>query len=122
VVDPDPFATVPTFEEVLSHVDRVEHEALYVVPPDFAVRRYLVVALRAECGRSRTALIRYADAADARYLRGWLAGARAVRDVAGNATRAPVAAALRVLDPSRGTVVYPAVNDGNRRSDRSVGA
>ena len=120
-VDPDPFVTVPTFQEVVGHVDPVEHEALYVVPPDFAVRRYLIVALQAECGRGRTALVRYVDAADARYLRGWLAGARAVRDVAGTNTGAPVAAALRVLDPGRGTVVYPAVSRGNRRSDGSVG-
>ena len=85
------------------------------------MRRYLVVALQAASGRGRTALVRYVDAADARYLRGWLAGARAVRDVAGTATGAPVAAALRVLDPGRGTVVYPAVSGENSRSDRSIG-
>jgi hypothetical protein len=111
-VDPEPIASVGTFDEVVARVDPVEHEALYVVPPAFEIRRYLVVAFGGAGGRPRTALVRYRDAGDARYLRGWLAGARAVRDVAEPASAAPVAAALRVLDPARGTVVYPAGPSG----------
>jgi hypothetical protein len=117
-VDPDPVATVRTFDGLLARIDPVEHEALYVVTPEFAVRRYLVVALGTAPGRRRTAVVRYRDAADARYLRGWLAGARAVRDVAGTVSPAPVAAALRGLDPARGTVVYPAGPSGGRDGRR----
>jgi hypothetical protein len=106
-VDPDPVGTVDTFDEVVAHVDPIEHEALHVVPPDFEIRRYLVAALGRNAEVRRTALLRYRDDADARYLRGWLAGARAVRDVGAPASGPSVTAALRVLAPERGTVVFP---------------
>lgn len=106
-VDPDPLATELTFDEACLRVDPIEHEALYVVEPDFTVRRYLVFALRDGGAGPRTALVGYDDARDAAYLRGWLAGARAVRAVTAPSPDA-VVAALRWLDPDRGTVVFPA--------------
>ncbi len=133
-VDPEPLATGLSFGEVGARIDPVEHEALHVVDPAFSVRRYLAVALRTGPRRRRTALVGYDGPADARYLRGWIAGARAVRDASGaqavrDASGAqavrdasgdggvdahggpgtePVLAALRWLDPARGTVVFPA--------------
>lgn len=106
-VDPDPLATGLSFAEVCARVDPVEHEALYVVDADFSVRRYLVFALWRADDRHRTALVGHADDADATYLRGWLAGARAVRAVTGTGDDA-VVRALRWLDPDRGAVVFPA--------------
>ena len=106
--DSDPLATGLSFGEVCVRVDPLEHEALYVVAPDFSVRRYLVYALRRAGGRRRAALVVHEDEADAAYLRGWLAGARAVRAVVG-AEEGTVARALRWLDPARGAVVYPVV-------------
>lgn len=108
-VDSDPVATGLTFAEVCERVDPVEYEALYVVAPDFSVRTHLVFALRDSAGHGAgplTALVGYDGSADAAYLRGWLAGARAVRDVNG-AGADTVLRALRWLDPDRGTVVYP---------------
>ena len=104
-VDPEPLATGLSFEAVCRRIDPLEHEALYVVDADFSVRRYLVVGLRAG-GHRRTALVGYDADGDAAYLRGWLAGARAVRAVVG-AEKGAVARALRWLDPARGAVVYP---------------
>lgn len=115
-VDPEPLATGLTFAEVCARVDLLEHEALYVVDSEYDVRRYLVVALRTGEDRRRTALVGYDDPVDAVYLRGWLAGARAVRAVTGGAAdadltgRNPVVAALRWLDAARGTIIYPAAD------------
>lgn len=106
-VDPDPLATGLSFRELCVHVDPVAHEALYVVSDDGSVRRYLVFGLHEERGRYRaptTALVGYESEADAAYLRGWLAGARAVRDSGGRDDG--VVRALRWLDPDRGVVVY----------------
>lgn len=127
-VDPDPVATDLTFSDVCSSVDPIEHEALFVVDADFAVRTYLVVALRrgedtdpdADAGgssRARGALVGYDDPADAAYVRGWLAGARAVRDTGSD----DVIRALRWLDPARGTLLWLADGEhcGAVRSGRS---
>lgn len=117
-VDPEPLATGLSFDELCRWLDPVEHEALYVVDGDYGVRQYLVVALRTAEGRHRTALVGYDDAADADYLRGWLAGARAVRagserdDGVAAAGSDPVVSALRWLDAARGTVVFPATDQG----------
>jgi hypothetical protein len=105
-IDPDPLATGLSFGEVCVRVDPLEHEALYVVAPDFSVGRYLVFALRRAGGRRRGALVAHDDGADAAYLRGWLAGARIVRDLAAPDSEA-VVRALRWLDPARGAVVFP---------------
>lgn len=106
-VDPDPVATGLSFAGVCEHVDPLEHEALYVVGPEFDVRTYLVVPVRGVPAGTdpAAALVAYEDPADATYLRGWLAGARAVRDAC-DAGEDAVARALRWLDPERGTVVY----------------
>lgn len=124
-IQPDPIATDLAFPEVCSHVDPVEHEALFVVDADFDVRTYLVFALRRGSGggsddvrgadeardavvgsrRATAALVGYDDATDAAYLRGWLSGARSVRDVAGEGDDALVRA-LRWLDPARGTLLW----------------
>ena len=105
-VDPDPLATDLSFGEVCARVDPLEHEALYVVMSGFSVRRYLVFALRRAGGRRRGALVAHEDETDAAYLRGWLAGARIVRDLAAPDSEA-VVRALRWLDPARGAVVFP---------------
>jgi hypothetical protein len=105
-VDPDPVATGLSFLEVCACVDPLVHEALYVVDPEFDVRTYLVLALRApDRQRPVAALVGHDGEGDAAYLRGWLAGARAVRDVHGLADGA-VLRALRWLDADRGTLVY----------------
>jgi hypothetical protein len=106
-VDPDPLATGLSFPEVCEYVDPLEYEALYVVTPDFTVRTYLAFALRWGTDDPLGALVGYEDVVDASYLRGWLAGARAVRNSSaenggGNDS---VVRALRWLDPDRGTVV-----------------
>lgn len=110
-VDPDPMATGLSFREVCAAVDPYVHEGLYVVDRAFAVRTYLVLALGSP-GRDgpRAALVGYEDETDAAYLRGWLAGARAVRDVH-DLDDGAVVRALRWLDADRGTLVYL---DGNR--------
>lgn len=104
-VDPDPIATGRAFAEVCERIDPLEHEALFVVDPDFAVRTYLVVPIERDNGRPTGALVGYDGRQDAAYLRGWLAGARAVRDTSGLDGPA-VARALRWLDADRGTVVW----------------
>lgn len=115
-VEPDPIATGLTFPEVCSRVDPVEHEALYLVDEDFDVRTYLVFALRRPKNgdrngdrdgtkRATAALVGYDDETDAAYLRGWLAGARGVRDATGSDDDA-VVRALRWLDPARGTLLW----------------
>jgi hypothetical protein len=105
-VDPDPIATGLSFREVCTAVEPLVHEALYVVDDEFAVRTYLVLALGSPGpGRSRAALVGYDGETDAAYLRGWLAGARSVRDVHGLDDGA-VLRALRWLDADRGTLVY----------------
>lgn len=111
-VDPDPVATGLSFAAVCERVDPLEHEALYVVDRGFDVRTYLVVALDGDGddGDQVGALVGYEGETDEAYLRGWLAGARAVRDVEGPAWEA-VARAMRWLDPGRGTVV---VRGGSR--------
>lgn len=113
-VDADPIATGLSFAGVCERIDPLEHEALFVVDPDFAVRRYLVVTLRTERNSqgATVALVGYTDDADAAYLRGWLAGARSVRDVT-EADDDGIVRALRWLDPKRGTVVFL---DGERDS------
>jgi hypothetical protein len=123
-VDPDPVATGLSFAEVFERVDPLLHEALYLVAPDFSVRTYLVLALRApselrpdgeEAGtrdepsaghRPIAALVGYDGERDAAYLRGWLAGARAVRTVH-DLEAGAVVRALRWLDPERGMVIFP---------------
>lgn len=106
-IDPDPVATNLSFVEVCERVDPLVHEALYVVGRDFDVRTYLVLALRrpANDHRPTAALVGYDGERDATYLRGWLAGARSVRD--GHALEGgAVVRALRWLDSDRGTLVY----------------
>lgn len=104
-VDPDPIATGLSFAEVCDRIDPLEHEALFVVAPDFSVRTYLVFPVGAGGGRPTGALVGYDSQRDAAYLRGWLAGARAVRDTSGLDETA-VPRALRWLDADRGTVVW----------------
>jgi len=110
-VDTDPIATGLSFVELGAYVDPVEHEALYVVDGEFSVRTYLVFGLDGRpFGRTEgpvVALVGYDGAADAAYLRGWLAGGRAVRGVCGPEDGA-IVKALRWLDPDRGTVVWMA--------------
>jgi len=103
-VDPDPLDTGLSFREVCERVDPLVHDALYVVAPDCSVRTYLV-AMFALDGRPTGALVGHEGERDAAYLRGWLAGARAVRDVEGYRADA-VVRALRWLDPKRGAVVF----------------
>jgi hypothetical protein len=118
-VDPDPIATALTFAEVCEHIDPLEHEALFVVAPDFSVRTYLVFPIDVD-GRPTGALVGYDGQRDAAYLRGWLAGARAVRDTSGLDGTA-VARALRWLDADRGTVVWLAESaTGTTRSERDA--
>lgn len=110
-VDSDPLATELSFPDVCERVDPLEHEALYVVDEQFSVRTYLVFAIGVDgeaadaCGRPTGALVAHDGESDATYLRGWLAGARAVRDVADLGTDA-VVRALRWLDPDRGAIVW----------------
>ncbi|MEF8809191.1 DUF6735 family protein [Natronomonas sp.] len=104
-VDPDPIATGLTFAEVCDRIDPLEHEALFVVDPEFEVRTYLVFPVETGEGRPAGALVGYEGQQDAAYLRGWLAGARAVRDTSGLDGPA-VVRALRWLDADRGTVVW----------------
>jgi len=107
-VDPDPLATGLSFAALGEHLDPIEHEALYVVDGAFSVRTYLVFALdgRPAGGYGpAVALVGYDGPGDAAYLRGWLAGARAVRGVCGPHPGA-IVEALRWLDPERGTVLW----------------
>ena len=112
-VDADPIATGLSFVDLESYVDPIEHEALYVVDSDFSVRTYLVFGLDGRpFGRTEApavALVGYDGGADAAYLRGWLAGGRAVRGICGPEEGA-ILKALRWLDPKRGTVVWLAGN------------
>jgi hypothetical protein len=118
-VEADPIATGLSFVDLEAYVDPVEHEALYVVGEDFSVRTYLVWGLDGrDLGRTGApavalALVGYDGERDAAYLRGWLAGARAVRGVCGPEEGA-IVRALRWLDPARGTVVWTAVGAGDR--------
>lgn len=115
-VDPDPIVTGRSFVELDGYVDPIEHEALYVVAADFSVRTYLVFGLDCRSfGREgkTVALVGYDGDADAAYLRGWLAGARAVRGVCGPDDGA-IVRALRWLDPDRGTIVW-LTKRGDRR-------
>lgn len=108
VVESDPIATGLSFDDICSYVDPLEHEALYVVDTDFTVRPYLVVAVRAPGDDERRvvgALVGYEGERDASYLRGWIAGARAVRDT-GAVDDDAVISALRWLDPERGTLLW----------------
>ena len=108
-VEADPIATGVSFVDIGGHVDPIEHEALYVVREDFSVRTYLVFGLEGHAIGSgdgpAVALVGYDGDADASHLRGWLAGARAVRGVSGPDDGA-IVRALRWLDPGRGTVVW----------------
>ncbi len=108
-VDADPMATGLSFVELETYVDPIEHEALYVVDGDFSVRTYLVFGLDGRSfGRSdgrAIALVGYEGESDAAYLRGWVAGGRAVRGVCGPEDGA-ILKALRWLDPERGTVIW----------------
>ncbi len=108
-VDADPIATGLSFVDLEAYVDPIEHEALYVVGAEFSVRTYLVFGLGGRSfGRGDgpvVALVGYDGEADAAYLRGWLAGGRAVRGVCGPDDGA-ILKALRWLDPDRGTVVW----------------
>jgi hypothetical protein len=114
-VETDPIATGLSFVEIGEHVDALEHEALYVVAGDFSVRTYLIFALDGYAvgreGGPAIALVGHDGAADAAYLRGWLAGARALRGVCGPDDGA-IVRALRWLDPERGTVVWLAGRGG----------
>ena len=117
-VNPDPVATGLSFVEVCERVDPLVHEALYVVDREFDVRTYLVLALRSpDRERPTAALVAYEGARDAAHLRGWLAGARSVRDVHALPDGA-VVRALRWLDADRGTLVYL----GRSRADDADGA
>jgi hypothetical protein len=108
-VDPDPIATGLSFVDLAAYVDPIEHEALYVVDGAFSVRTYLVFGLEGRhVGRTdgpAVALVGYDGPADAAYLRGWMAGGRAVRGACGPDDGA-IVRALRWLDPDRGTVVW----------------
>ena len=115
-VETDPIATGLSFVDLEAYVDPIEHEALYVVEDDFSVRTYLVWGLDGRdlgrAGAPAVALVGYDGERDAVYLRGWLAGARAVRGVRGPDEGA-VVRALRWLDPARGTVVWTAGGAGD---------
>ncbi len=119
-VETDPIATGLCFVELGEYVDPIEHEALYVVDSDFSVRTYLVFGLDGyNVGREggpAVALVGYDGESDAAYLRGWLAGARAVRGVCGPDDGA-IVRALRWLDPGRGTVVWLARRDRGERPE-----
>lgn len=139
-IEPDPVATGLTFPAVCSHVDPIEHEALMVVDEEFTVRAYLAVALRGgetdgpdeDAGgssRATAALVGYDDPADAAYVRGWIAGARTVRDDTDGGGDV-VIRALRSLDPARGTLLWLAdserggggvYHEEQRDRDRSLG-
>ena len=123
-VETDPVATGLSFVDIGAHVDPLEHEALYVVDGDFAVRTYLVFELDGyDIGREggpAIALVGYDGEADAGYLRGWLAGARAVRGVCGPDDGA-IVRALRLLDPERGTVVWLAGRERSEGPDKTNG-
>jgi hypothetical protein len=122
-IDADPIATGLGFAELGSYIDPIEHEALYVVDGDFSVRTYVVFGLDGRpFGRTEptVAVVGYEGASDAAYLRGWLAGARAVRGVCGPA-EAAIIRALRWLDPDRGTVVWTAGGGGDCAGGRTDG-
>ena len=125
-VDPEPLAMGLSFGDVCHHVDPFVHEALHVVEPSFVARSYLVVSIgggsgrpvrfeessqgRSVCGRPSGVLIGYDDdERDVAYLRGWMAGARALQDVAG-LDDGGLVRALRWLDPDLGTVII--LDDG----------
>ena len=114
-VDADPIATGLSFVDLESYIDPIEHEALYVVDGDFSVRTYLVFGLDSRSvGRTEgpaIALVGYEGEADAAYLRGWLAGGRAVRGICGPEEGA-ILKALRWLNPERGAVVWLAGGEG----------
>jgi hypothetical protein len=123
-VDADPIATDLSFVDLGEHVDPIEHEALHVVDREFSVRTYLVWGLD---GRpfDRTdgptiALVGHDGDADATYLRGWRAGARAVRSACGP-ERGAMLRALRWLDPERGTVVWMAGSERSENHDVTSG-
>ena len=119
-IETDPIETGLSFVELRSYVDPIEHEALYVVDRDFWVRTYLVFGLEGHAvGRAADptiALVGYDGDRDAAYLRGWLAGARAVRGVCGPEDGA-IVRALRWLDPERGTVVWMTGGKGGHGND-----
>lgn len=108
-IETDPIATDLSFVEIGSHVDPIDHESLYVVDASFSVQTYVVFGLGGRAfgpgNGPAIALIGYTDEADAAYLRGWLAGGRAVRSVCGPEEGA-IVRALRWLDPERGAVVW----------------
>ena len=108
-VETDPIATEIPFVDLEAYIDPTEHEALYVVDEAFRVRTYLVFGLdgysAGRTGGPAIALVGYDGADDAAYLRGWLAGGRAVRGVCGPDDGA-IVRALRWLDPGRGTIVW----------------
>lgn len=110
-VSPDPIATGLSFRDICAYVDPLVHEALYIVTPAYTVRTYLVFGVETPDGGETTALVGYDGDEDAAYLRGWLAGGRAVRDV-GRLDAGTIVRALRWLAPERGTVVYPAAERG----------
>lgn len=120
-VETNPIETGLSFVELGSYLDPIEHEAVYVVDEDFSVRTYLVFGLdgyRPDGESSPTlALVGYDGETDAAYLRGWLAGARAVRGVCGPDDGA-IVRALRWLDPERGTVLWLA-ETADRSTERA---
>lgn len=121
-VEGDPIATDLSFVEIGEHIDPIEHEALFVVDGDFSVRPYVVFGLDSRVGRTdepTIAAVGYSDESDAAYLRGWLAGARAVRGVCGPEDGA-IVQALRWLDPARGTVVWMS-GGGTKKEDTETG-
>ncbi len=119
-VETDPIETELPFVDLGAYVDPIEHEALYVVDRDFSVRTYLVFGLDGYApGRAEApsiALVGYEGEPDAAYLRGWLAGARAVRGVCGPEPGA-IVRALRWLEPERGTVVWMTENESGHREE-----
>jgi len=120
-VETDPIATEIPFVDLEAYIDPTEHEALYVVDEAFRVRTYLVFGLdgysAGRTGGPAIALVGYDGADDAAYLRGWLAGGRAVRGVCGPDDGA-IVRALRWLDPERGTIVWM-TGGANDRSETS---
>ena len=120
-VETDPIATGLRFVDLEAYIDPIEHEALYVVDDEFTVRTYLVLGLDGysvgRAGGPAVALVGYDGGDDAAYLRGWLAGARAVRGVCGPDDGA-IVRALRWLDPERGTIVWM-TGGANDRSETS---
>ncbi len=123
-VETDPIETDLSFVDLGAYVDPIEHEALYVVDRDLSVRTYLVFGLDGYAlGRAEDpaiALVGYDGESDAAYLRGWLAGARAVRGICGPESGA-IVRALRWLDPERGTVVWMTGNEGRGEAETGEG-